>query len=229
MKRTPMQRKAPLRAAGPAVATVKVKKPKTVRCKAPGCRERFEPLTPWQILCTGSVECATAWAEAEAARKIAKAVKESALAQRREAERIRLALEDLEPLQYWLKKAEKAVNRYVRARDHFKGCISCHMPANYGGKWNASHFRSVAAASRVRYHLWNIHKACVQCNKDKGGNISAYRPRLVELIMLDRVEWLESQNGRSTYRREYLERMASVFNRKAARSEKRNARATEAA
>jgi hypothetical protein len=58
----------------------------------------------------------------------------------------------------------------------------------------------------------------VQCNKDKGGNIHAYRPRLIQKIGLERVEWLDAQNG-VTKRSgpayvEYLKRFKSVMGKR---------------
>jgi len=153
---------------------------------------------------------------AQAAYEAVKAKREAA-----EAREHREKLADSKKRSYWLKKAEAAVNWYVRARDHAQGCISCHIPATWGGRWNASHFRSVGAASAVRFHLWNIHKACYSCNKHNAGNIAEYTPRLVALIGQDRVDWLKAQNARTEYGREYLERLARVFRKKARRAEKR--------
>ena len=114
------------------------------------------------------------------------------------------------------------MNRYVRLRDAGAGCISCHLPATWGGQWHASHFRSVGAASAVRFNLWNIHKACSPCNAHKGGNIHEYRPRLIAKIGAEKVDWLMCQNGRADYPVEYLKRLKAVFAKKARRLEKRH-------
>ncbi len=111
----------------------------------------------------------------------------------------------------------------ARIRDADDGCISCHMGPNYGGQWHGSHFRSRAAAAAVQLHLWNIHKACAQCNLFKGGNIAAYRPRVIEKIGLDRVEWLESQNQivkHTPAYREYLCRYKRVMGKRRNRMKK---------
>lgn len=156
-----------------------------------------------------------------AARKVAadKRAKEEAKKAEKRADRAKL--ESLQPMQHWLKKAEKAVNEYVRYRDHSRGCISCDKPATWGGQWHASHFRSVGAASAVRFHLWNISKSCSQCNDHLSGNIAEYTPRLVAKIGQERVDWLKSQNQRAVYTREYLERLAAVMRRKSNRLKKR--------
>lgn len=207
MKRTPMKRTAPLvRASAPAKAEIKPKK-----CKA--CRAEFFPARPLQCAC--SPKCAQAYAEKISAGK-AKQLR------RDDAREHKEALKAIKPLSYWEKRAEKAVNRYVRARDHRYGCISCHLPANWDGQWHASHLRSVAAASAVRYHLWNIHKACWICNKLYSGRIDAYRPQAEARIGVDKVAWLFTQNQVVRHDREYLDRLARVFNKKAARQERRH-------
>jgi hypothetical protein len=199
MKRTALLRKSPTTAA----LTVKLKK-----CKA--CRGLFSPVSAWQKYCR-SEACAVAALEAAKVKRI-----------KAEDRAHREKLAAVKPLSHWLKKAEAAVNWYVRARDHAQGCISCHLPATWGGQWHASHFRSVGAASAVRFHLWNIHKACSGCNGHKGGNLAEYTPRLTSLIGIDRVQWLQAQNMRTDYGVDYLKRLAVVFRKKARRQEKRN-------
>jgi ribosomal protein L37AE/L43A len=207
----PLQRRAPLRAAAPAKAEVKI--PNARKCKV--CGDLFRPSRGLQTWCTP--ECGAVLAGRLVAKKEAKAK-----AEEKRQDRERLAA--LKPRQHWLKKAEEAVNRYVRARDYHLGCVSCDLPATWDGQWHASHFRSVAAASSVRFCLWNIHKACWICNKHFSGRIDAYTPSIVVRIGQQRVDWLRAQNQRADYQREYLQRLARVFNRKAARQERRNAR-----
>lgn len=218
MKRTGFKPRAqPLKSSGPAKAAKKLK-----RCKAPGCGQRFLPQKPWQILCTDSVDCAVAWAGAEAAKKTAAELRRLEREARKERAADKLKLKALEPIRKFEKRAEKAVNRYVRARDFHLGCISCDKPADWNGQWHASHYRSVGAASAVRFNLWNIHRGCWICNKLYSGRIDAYTPNIIERIGQDKVDWLKSQNQRTDYDREYLTRLASVMNRKASRQEKRN-------
>ena len=121
----------------------------------------------------------------------------------------------------WLKEAQEVVNRYVRLRDAKLGCVSCDKPATWGGQWHASHFRSVGAASAVRFNLWNIHKACSICNNWKSGNLSEYEPRLRERIGAEKVDWLRTQNQRADFQIEYLKRLKVVFARRVKRMEKR--------
>jgi hypothetical protein len=143
-------------------------------------------------------------------------------AEKAEAKRTRAQLAALKPRSHWLKTAQAEVNRYVRLRDFRFGCVSCDRPASWDGQWHASHFRSVGAASAVRFNLWNIHKACSICNNWKSGNLSEYEPRLRERIGADRVDWLRAQNRITLYSIEQLKRLRHVFARKANRLEKRH-------
>ena len=120
-------------------------------------------------------------------------------------------------------EAQEKVNLYVRLRDAKEGCISCEKPASWDGQWHASHYRSVGAASAVRFNLWNIHKACSVCNHHKSGNIAEYTPRIISKIGQEKVDWLNSQNDVVKYTREYLIRIKKVFSIKASRQKASNA------
>ena len=179
-------------------------------CKS--CRQKFVPSRPMQSAC--SPACAIATAE----RKREKQAQQEEARKRKEA---RQRLEAAKSRADWLREAQAAVNRYVRLRDRDKGCVSCDRPATWGGQWHASHFRSVGAASAVRFNLWNIHKACSVCNHHLSGNVAGYMPRLIEKVGTEKVEWLQQQNQIVRYEIEYLKRLKSVFNRRANRVAKR--------
>ena len=117
-------------------------------------------------------------------------------------------------------ECREIVQKIARIRDRADGCISCHMPADYSGAWHGSHFRPAGNNAAVQFHLWNIHKSCAQCNLFKGGNLSAYRPRLVEKIGADRVEWLERQNHAVKTNVPYLIRFKAVMGKRLRRIEK---------
>ena len=172
------------------------------------CPTRFTPSRPLQVACCP--DCAQALAR----RNREKAEKRAATIER---QKTRAALEALKSRADWLREAQAAVNRYVRLRDRKKGCISCDRPATWDGQWHASHFRSVGAASAVRFNLWNIHKACSVCNHHLSGNLAAYRPRLVALIGQKRVDWLDSQNQVVRHDIEYLKKIKRVFSKRANR------------
>jgi endogenous inhibitor of DNA gyrase (YacG/DUF329 family) len=129
--------------------------------------------------------------------------------------------EAIKPRSKWLEEAQREVNKYVRLRDAGLPCVSCGRSASWQGQWHASHFRSVGAASAVRFHLWNIHKACSICNNWKSGNLSEYEPRLRERIGNEKVDWLRTQNHRAVYPVEYLKRLKAVFAKRCRRAELR--------
>jgi hypothetical protein len=133
--------------------------------------------------------------------------------------------EALKPVSKWEDECRQIVQKIARIRDRHDGCISCHMGPNYDGRWHGSHYRSVGACSNTQFLLWNIHKACEQCNFFKGGNREGYRPRLIEKIGLERVEWLDAQN-QVTKRSgpayiEYLKRFKAVMGKRLRRMERR--------
>jgi hypothetical protein len=171
-------------------------------------------LKPYLVLRMGQRVCG-----AVCARKFAKSVKAKG------AKELRARKEALKTRTQWEGECKAIVQKIARLRDRHDGCISCHMGPDYRGQWHGSHFRPAGNHSAVELHLWNIHKSCAQCNKYKGGNIAGYRPRLVEKIGANRVEWLESQN-QVTKRSgpayiEYLKRFKSVMGKKLRRMERR--------
>ena len=174
-------------------------------CKV--CKSQYTKSRMGQVVCCA--ECAMTLARS----KNAKAEKVEITRARR------AAVAKLKTRSDWMKEAQAEVNKYVRLRDAGLGCISCDKPANWGGQWHASHFRSVGAASSVRFNLWNIHKSCSVCNNWKSGNLSEYEPRLREKIGNEKVDWLRAQNQLATYSIEYLKRLKNIFKKRAKRLE----------
>jgi hypothetical protein len=123
----------------------------------------------------------------------------------------------------WEDECRRIVQKIARLRDRNDGCISCHLPATWDGQWHGSHFRSHGACSVLQFHLWNIHKSCSSCNRDKGGNIINYRPRLIEKYGAERVDWLESQNGTFKPPIDYYVKFKRVMGKRLRRMEKRYA------
>ena len=111
-----------------------------------------------------------------------KAIREARKATREARERLKTRRE-------WLKEAQAAFNRWVRARDHGKPCISCGR--HHQGAWDAGHYRSVGAAPALRFHPDNCHRQCVPCNQHKSGNVIEYRMGLIDRVGVRVVEWLE--------------------------------------
>lgn len=191
---------------------------KPAKCKV--CKSLIlPPSRPTAIVC--SKECAASLALSERLkaekRQAVKAAKLAA-ADRRDT---RAKLQKLKSNATLAAEAQVFVNKYVRLRDAHLGCVSCDKPASWDGQWHASHFRSVGAASGLRFHLWNIHKACSVCNNHLSGNIANYAPRIVERIGAGKVDWLHTQNAVKRSDAAYLERLKAVFSSKVRRLEKR--------
>lgn len=185
-------------------------KPK--KCAVRACRAPFVPSQTFQTWCSPECGLVIARAKQDKERKALAQVERKEIKERKEKLKSRAD---------HAKEAQQAINRYVRMRDAGLGCISCDKPASWRGQWHCSHFRSVGAAPHLRFNLLNMHKACSICNNHLSGNIAGYRPRLIEKIGLERVEWLESNHSRAGHDIEYLKRLKAIFNKKANRLELR--------
>ncbi|WJM93359.1 recombination protein NinG [Pseudomonas brenneri] len=191
---------------------IEKKAPKPKTCKNPACRGSFVPHRLGQAVC--SPKCALATVEVQKAKE----KKSLAMAGRRD---IKVRKEALKSRADHAKEAQTVINRYVRLRDAHLGCISCNKPASWGGQWHCSHFRSVGAAPHIRYNLWNMNRACSVCNNHLSGNIAGYRPKLIEKIGQNKVDWLESNHSVARHDIPYLKRIKAVFTKKCLRLEAR--------
>lgn len=194
-----MARKTP-----PSTSRVEPGKAKERQCTGPNCERMFAPRTSQHSVCSPRCEIAKRKAAAKAERESDKA-----------------RAEKLKTITEWEQECKAIVQKIARIRDRHDGCISCHMGPHYTGRWQGSHFRPAGNHSAVELHLWNIHKSCAQCNLKKHGNTGAYRPRLVEKIGRERVEWLESQNQVTKRTVDYLKRFKRVMGKRLRRLEKR--------
>lgn len=126
--------------------------------------------------------------------------------------------EALKTRSQWLKEAQAAFNRYIRARDYGKPCISSNRPMDWhkrGGAVDAGHYRSTGAAAHLRFNCWNCHAQSVENNRFKSGNVVDYRINLIKRIGQDRVESLETDNAPRSFDIDYLKRVKRIFNKRA--------------
>lgn len=185
MKRTAMK---------PGTVTLKRSPIRARARKCKSCRQSFEPARPGAVAC--SPDCAEAIAVAISAKT--------------ERKQDRARKYAIEPLEYWLKRAEKACNAYIRKRDEGNGCISCGR--HNVEVWNAGHFISVGANRTLRFNEDNIHLQCARpCNKDKGGNIHEYRKGLLLKIGAERLAWLDSWHEPVKMTREAAQEIESFY------------------
>ncbi len=96
-------------------------------------------------------------------------------------------------------KAQKAFNEFIRLRDSGHGCISCDKPKDWGGKWNAGHFKTVGARPDLRFNEDNCHKQCEQCNSYLSGNIGPYTKALECKIGAERLAALDIEGVPQKY------------------------------
>ena len=187
------------------------------------CRCHVDPgtgyQTPLRLFC--GIDCAIASALADQDKIRQRQEKKKAVAVRvqhkADKERIKKAGD-------YIKEAQAAVNRYVRARDYGKPCISCgSMPEQKrGGTMDAGHYRSRGAASHLRFNVFNISSQCVKCNRYNSGNAVDFRIELIKRIGPDRVDRLENDNDPRKFTIDYLKRIKKIFSKRARIQEKRN-------
>lgn len=192
--------------------TIERKQPKPKKCKNPACGEKFVAQRLGQAVCSPKCGLAIKHVNETKARKSLDQVGRADIKVRKEA---------LKSRGDHAKEAQAVINRYVRLRDAHLGCISCDKPATWGGQWHCSHFRSVGAAPHIRYNLWNMNRACSVCNNHLSGNIAGYRPKLIEKIGQNKVDWLESNHSAARHDIPYLKRIKAVFTKKCRRLEAR--------
>lgn len=184
-----------------------MKPTKQPKCRV--CKQPFTRFRPMQSICQDTQCIITTVERAKAKRE------------RLDRAETKQKLSDIKPRAKYMAEAQAIANRYARVRDTKDGCISCDKPANWGGQWHGSHFRSVGAASAVRLNLWNIHKACSICNNHLSGNVEAYRPRLIEKIGVEKVDWLYTQNRLVKHDIDYLKKYKKVIGKRLNRMIKR--------
>ncbi|MER3608875.1 recombination protein NinG [Klebsiella pneumoniae] len=210
---------------------------KPARRKCAHCREWFHPAREGQVVC--SFECASAIGKKQTA-KAREAAKARAVKPQRESEkegpqRGRVKRNPFKQKARWDKKVQLAFNRDIRICGESKPCVSCGSPligkSNYltGSAIDASHYRSRGAASHLKFNVFNVHSACTRCNRQLSGNAVEYRIHLIERIGLDRVERLEADNEPRRFDIPYLQRIKSIFTRRARALEKRRTRHQEVA
>lgn len=120
----------------------------------------------------------------------------------------------------WEAGCQKAVNRYIRARDNNKPCISCGTERQ-DIQYAAGHYLTRGGHSELRYDEDNIHKQCNKhCNLELSGNIAAYRINLIKRIGLVRVEWLEGPHNARKDTIEDLKERTDKYNKMALALEK---------
>lgn len=159
------------------------------KCKV--CAEKFTPtFSSFQKTCD-KPECLAAWGKHLVAKEKQKAEKQSA---REFREWKKEAKEKLMTLSDYIQICQKVFNTYIRLRDKNLPCISCGK--KLGSKFDAGHYFNAGGHQNLRFHEDNVFGQCVHCNRDKHGNLIAYREGLIARIGEDRFNALQSlKNG----------------------------------
>ena len=157
--------------------------PKLPKCKV--CKQEFErKYTTTQRTC--GVQCAIK----DANNKTAIAVEKKRKTVRAKH---RAAKQALKSKADWLREAQTACNAFIRERDKGLPCISCGNTNDV--KYCAGHYKTRGAHPELRFHPYNINRQCDwNCNLNLSGNITNYRPALIEKIGVENVEWLEGDH-----------------------------------
>lgn len=214
MKRSELKRRTPLRATPPAKAEVKLLKARPcANCKTP-----FRPFSSLVKWC--SADCGATLGMKKLQRAKTSAADK---AKAEDKSKTRAQLEALKTIGQLEGECRKIIQKIARLRDKDDGCISCHMGPNYGGVWHGSHYRAHGGCSSLQMHLWNVHKACAQCNLYKGGNKEGFIAGLLVKpgYGRERLEWLDNQPKSKRFERDYLQRFKAVMGKRARRMEKR--------
>lgn len=173
---------------------------KQKKCK--GCGNKF---TPWNTLQrTCSPACAIEDGKKQQEREFKKET-------RRLKDKVKGRAE-------WMREAQAAFNRYIRARDYGKECISCKR--HHTGQYHAGHYKTVGANPELRFMLANCHRQCAPCNNHLSGNIIEYRKALLQREGKETVEWLEGPHPQRKYSIEDLKEIKQGFNQWARELEK---------
>lgn len=207
MIRTGFARKAP------AAEKKPMKGSRTRKCAAKGCMARVVPGEDARVTWCSDDCGVTVALQAGAARKAKVAQAERAKDKARKRE-LSTPAELAAPVR-------KLAQRYAVLRDRDYGCISCDKGPHWHGVWHGSHFKSVGSSSALQFNLWNINKACDQCNFFLAGNIGPYETRLRQKLGDDKVDWLKNHPRTREYTPEYLDRLARILRKRIRRLEKR--------
>lgn len=177
-------------------------------CKV--CKEIFNPRNSLQLVC--GFDCSVKYALKQKERRELNEDK-GRRKQRREA------LVKLKSRSTWLKEAQAAFNRYVRARDFGKPCISCGTPLvtpyKTGGSYDCGHWRSVGSAPHMRFNLFNVAGQCKKCNRYLSGAAVETEKGLIARLGAERVERIKYMQFDAKFTIDYLERLKKLFNKRA--------------
>ena len=178
-----------------------MKQPKVKYCIV--CQAEFKQFKSTEKVC--SLKCAI-----EHAKNVSKEVKRKEWNKTKKVKK-----EALKTKKDYEKELEVIFNRFIRLRDKDLPCISCNAPAGTY-KLTAGHFHPAGTYKNIRFNEDNVHGQCwYNCNKNKHGNLSEYRPALVLRIGQDRVNEIDRlRNVPAKYTIPELKEMKEYYRKK---------------
>ncbi len=191
---------------------------KKKRCKCCGdygeASEGVQTPSGWFIDYSHAIKHSIELSRKRQERLKAKAARARAVEVKNAAKRDRERRMEVKPLSYWMKRAQAAVNAYIRARDAGQPCISCGKPDDGSHQRHASHYRSVGGHPELRFCELNIWASCSVCNNYLSGNLVPFRAALIDKIGLDKVEFLEGPHEPKRYRKEDYQAIEAEYKAK---------------
>ena len=191
---------------------------KKKRCKCCGdygeASEGVQTPSGWFIDYSHAIKHSIELSRKRTERLRAKAVRAQAVEAKNAAKLDRERKMEVKPLSYWMKRAQAAVNAYIRARDAGQPCISCGKPDDGSHQRHASHYRSVGGHPELRFCEFNIWASCSVCNNYLSGNLVPFRAALIDKIGIDKVEFLEGPHEPKRYRKEDYQAIEAEYKAK---------------
>lgn len=185
------------------------KLPRKKKCKI--CQGLFQPTRSIQPCCNFNCELAYATEHAKKKadnRELQEKKKERAA--KSEVSKKKAEFYDNDR-SHQLKLTQATFNAWIRFRDSGKPCVSCDKPDSGTHQRHASHFRSVGACAELRFNSLNVHSSCSVCNNHLSGNIAGYRPRIIDKIGAELVEWLEGPHEPKKYTCDQLREIRAYY------------------
>lgn len=182
------------------------------KCKI--CREWFYPAYSNIYWCCPDhgAELAIQLREKEKVKARAKQLRDKVHADKNERRRQAKRRQAVKPLSYFSEQAQQAFNAFIRYRDRKLPCISCGR--HHEGQYHAGHFRTRGAHPELRFNEDNCHKQCSSCNNHLSGNLTEYRPALIEKIGLARFNALMEPHVLPKWTRENYIQIRDTYRKK---------------
>jgi hypothetical protein len=125
-----------------------------------------------------------------------------------------------------MKEAQVEFNKFIRARDRHKHCVSCGAVEGdlsshlRGGAFDCGHYLGTGSHPELRFFEFNAAKQCKKCNRQLSGNHGPYRVELIKRVGQSMVNFLEGPHEPCKYTIEDLQHIKVHFRDKAKLAQK---------